>query len=152
MNDPGFWTILGRLALAYVIAVPIGWNRERSDRSAGLRAFPLVAVAACGFVLAPVAVLHAGPSALARVLQGLISGIGFIGGGAILKHHSSVHGTATAASLWATGMIGSAVALGAYEVALLVGVAVFATLRLLKPLKEEEDKERDGRDREPSLR
>ena len=49
------------LAVAYVLALPIGWNREREERSAGLRTFPLVAMAACGFVMIATEVLGAGP-------------------------------------------------------------------------------------------
>jgi uncharacterized membrane protein YhiD involved in acid resistance len=87
------------LAIAYVLAIPIGWDRERSDRSAGLRTFPLVAIAACGFVQATERLIAGNPEALARVVEGIIGGIGFIGGGAILKDQASVRGTATAASL-----------------------------------------------------
>jgi putative Mg2+ transporter-C (MgtC) family protein len=123
------------LAVAYVLAVPIGWDRERAERSAGLRTFPLVAIAACGFVQAAEGILRDHPEAYARIVEGLITGIGFIGGGAILKHNESVHGTATAASLWATGAIGAAVGLGAYDVAVVVSIFTFATLRFLAPLK-----------------
>ena len=94
------------LAVAYALAIPIGWDRERSERSAGLRTFPLVAIAACGFVQATERLIVDNPQALARVVEGIIGGVGFIGGGAILKGETSVHGTATAASLWATGAVG----------------------------------------------
>ncbi|MDO8775489.1 MAG: MgtC/SapB family protein [Burkholderiaceae bacterium] len=74
------------LVVAYVLALPIGWNREREERSAGIRTFPLVAMAACGFVLVAISVLGATSAGQARILEGLITGVGFIGGGAILKH------------------------------------------------------------------
>ena len=87
------------LAVAYVLALPIGWNREREERSAGLRTFPLVAMAACGFVMIAIEVLgRENPEAQARIMEGLITGMGFIGGGAILRMKESVKGTATAAS------------------------------------------------------
>jgi len=73
------------------------------------------------------------------VVEGLITGMGFIGGGAILKHGASVYGTATAASLWATGAIGMAVGLGSYEVAIIISLITFLTLKLLPLLKEEEN-------------
>jgi putative Mg2+ transporter-C (MgtC) family protein len=85
------------LAAAFVLAVPIGWDREKRARSAGLRTFPLVAMASCGFV----------------------------------------QGTATAASLWATGAIGVSVGLGSYDVAVTVAVFTFLTLKLLTLVKEE---------------
>jgi putative Mg2+ transporter-C (MgtC) family protein len=63
--------------------------------------------------------------------------MGFIGGGAILKLKDSVRGTATAASLWATGAIGTAVGLGAYDIAVLLSLVTFITLKALTPLKRE---------------
>ena len=97
------------LAVAYVLALPIGWNREREERSAGLRTFPLVAMAACGFVMIATEVLGADSQQHSRILEGLMTGMGFVGGGAILKQGDRAKGTATAASLWATGAIGAAV-------------------------------------------
>ena len=125
------------LAVAYLLAFPIGWDRERAERSAGLRTFPLVAVAACGFIQATERMLHSEPEALARVVEGIIGGVGFIGGGAILKNNSSVRGTATAASLWATGGVGVAVGVGATDVAIVISIITFATLRFLAPFKTE---------------
>ena len=125
------------LAIAYVLALPIGWDREREERSAGLRTFPLVAIATCGFIQAAEAILQGNPEATARVVEGLITGMGFIGGGAILRLKDSVRGTATAASLWSTGAIGTAVGLGAYDTAVLLSVVTFITLKALTPLKRE---------------
>ncbi|TCH99575.1 MgtC/SapB family protein [Roseococcus sp. SYP-B2431] len=125
------------LGTAYALAVPIGWDRERSERSAGLRTFPLVALAACGFIQATEGITAAHPEAAARIVEGIITGIGFIGGGAIIKHGTSVFGTATAASLWATGAVGVSVGLGVYDVAVVISVMTFLTLRYLVPLKSE---------------
>jgi len=119
---------LWHLALAYVVALPVALDREASSRTAGLRTFPLVAVAACGYTLVGFSVLDS-TDAEARVLQGLITGIGFIGGGAILKSNGSVHGTATAASIWTTGLIGIAVASDRLEIAIILSAITFATLR-----------------------
>jgi putative Mg2+ transporter-C (MgtC) family protein len=123
------------LLVAYALAVPIGWNREHEERSAGLRTFPLVAVATCGFIQASESLFIDHPEAIARVLEGLITGMGFIGGGAILRHHESVKGTATAASLWITGAIGAAVGLGSYDVAIVLSILTMATLWIMSPLK-----------------
>lgn len=125
------------LAIAYCLALPIGWEREQADRSAGIRTFPLVAVASCAFITASERVLHEHPEALARIMEGVITGMGFIGGGAILKIGDTVRGTATAASLWATGAIGVSCAIESYDVAVILSVATFVTLRLLRPLKVE---------------
>ena len=133
-----WYTILGHLRdlfLAYALAVPIGWDREHRERTAGLRTFPLVALAACGYALIATSVLDS-DGAQARLMEGLITGIGFIGGGAILKDSNRVQGTATAASVWSTGAIGLSVATHRIEIALLISFATFLTLRFLKPLAE----------------
>ncbi|HEY8592867.1 MAG TPA: MgtC/SapB family protein [Sphingomicrobium sp.] len=123
------------LLVAYVLAIPIGWNREREERSAGLRTFPLVALATCGVVQAAENLTADSPEAMARIIEGLITGMGFIGGGAILRQTESVKGTATAASLWVTGAIGAACGLGSYDVALMLAVATVFTLWMMEPLK-----------------
>jgi putative Mg2+ transporter-C (MgtC) family protein len=124
------------LAAAYLLAFPIGWNREKAERSAGIRTFPLVAVASCGFIQAAEALTTDSPEALARIMEGIIIGMGFIGGGAILRLKDSVKGTATAASLWVTGAIGTAVGLGSYDVAILLSLVTMVTLWILSPLRQ----------------
>jgi putative Mg2+ transporter-C (MgtC) family protein len=135
-TDFNLWPHLVELAIAYALALPIGWNREKEERSAGLRTFPLVAVACCGMVQAAESIAADSPEALARIIEGLITGMGFIGGGAILRKEDSVRGTATAASLWVTGAIGIAVGVEAYDVAVMLTVVTVATLWLLPPLKK----------------
>lgn len=130
------------LAAAYALALPIAWNREKEDRSAGLRTFPLVALASCGFVQASETIMVGSPDSLSKIIEGVITGIGFIGGGAILKQGDTVRGTATAASLWATGAIGVSVGVGAYDVAVTVSAFTFGTLVFMAPFKEPDpDKE-----------
>ena len=120
-----------RLLTALVLALPIGWERELAARSAGLRTFPLVALAACGYVLLAIHVVGDAPEAQARVLQGLMTGIGFIGGGAILKSKEHVHGTATAAGIWVTGAIGAAAAYGSFGLAVLLSAMTMLVLAVL---------------------
>jgi len=128
------WHNLIQLSIASLIALPVAWDRESAHQGAGLRTFPLVAVAACGYTLVGVSVLDS-TEAESRVLEGIITGIGFIGGGAILKHGGSVRGTATAASIWNTGLIGVAVAFARYEVAIVMSLINFITLRFVSELK-----------------
>ena len=128
---------IAALAAAYLLALPIGWNREKQERSAGLRTFPLVAIASCGFIQAAEGLTSDHPEAMARIVEGIITGMGFIGGGAILRMKESVKGTATAASLWATGAVGTAVGLGSYDVAIVLSVITMITLWVLSPLKSE---------------
>jgi putative Mg2+ transporter-C (MgtC) family protein len=124
-----------QLAVAFMLALPIAWDREQKERSAGLRTFTLVAISTCGFLIA--ARNSIGPSADAesRVWQGLLTGIGFIGSGAILKTEGSVRGTATAASIWNTAAVGAAVAYGNYDIAIALSAANFVVLRWLAPFK-----------------
>lgn len=129
-------TSLAQLGSAYLLALPVAWDREHEARSAGIRTFPLVSVAACGYMLVGMQVLSS-TDAESRVLYGIITGMGFLGGGAILKSKGSVTGTATAASLWLTGTIGIAVAFHRYEVALVLALLNFLTLRYVTELKDE---------------
>jgi putative Mg2+ transporter-C (MgtC) family protein len=133
------------LAVAFALAAPIGWDREKKARSAGLRTFPLVALASCGFIQASESLMVNSPEGMSKVIEGLITGIGFIGGGAILKQGTTVLGTATAASLWATGAIGVSVGLGAFDVAVTVAAFTFLTLKLL-PLVKDENESGDRKD------
>jgi len=128
------WSHLILMAVAYTLSLPIAWNRERNNRSAGLRTFPLVAVATCGFMLVGIDVFT-DEMARSRVLEGVITGMGFIGGGAILKRSKVVSGTATATSLWTTGAIGIAVAWHRFEIALVMSLLTFITLQLAPEVK-----------------
>jgi putative Mg2+ transporter-C (MgtC) family protein len=132
------WYDVSRLLLAYLLALPIGWYREVEAHTVGVRTFPLVAVASCGFVLLGTG-SHMTPESQARIIQGLGAGIGFIGGGAILKAEGNVHGTAAAASIWNTGVIGAAVAQNRLVVAAMLTVLNVITLRVLLPLKQKLD-------------
>lgn len=125
---------LVHLVVAYLLVLPVGWNRERGG-TAGLRTFPLVAVATCGYMLIGIQVLDT-TDAEARAMVGVITGMGFIGGGAILKKSSSVSGTATAASLWTSGAVGLAVAWNRFEIAVLLALLDYLTLKFLGPAKD----------------
>src|ERR1700730_5667267 len=134
------WNVFQHLGIAFVLTAAIGWDREREEHSTGVRTFPIVGMASCGYLL----ILGPQPdiAAQSRVLQGLITGIGFIGGGAILKEGTTVRGTATAASVWNAGVIGASVALDHYEIAILLSSLNLFTLRALLPLKQWLDREK----------
>ena len=131
-----------RVSIAFLLAMPVAWERYKSDRSLGLRTFPIVAMASCGFVLIAKPAAEQNPEVIARILQGLLGGIGFIGGGAILKQGTNVKGLATAASIWCTGAIGAAVAYEREEIAAVLSFITFITLRVFTRVKssvEDED-------------
>ena len=133
-------THLYQLGIAFVLALPVAWNCEQMARGAGLRTFPLVSIAACGYMLVGMQV-YTGSDAEARVMYGLITGMGFIGGGAILKNGGNVSGTATAASLWNTGAIGISVAYSRYEIALVLSIINFLILQFSRSFKREGEEE-----------
>jgi len=127
------WWNFVHVAIAYLLTASIGWEREREAHSAGVRTFPIVGMASCGYLL--LLGNHPDAAAQSRLLQGLITGIGFIGGGAILKEGATVKGTATAASVWNAGVIGAAVAMDHYGIAVTLSLLNLFTLRALLPLK-----------------
>jgi len=139
------WDDILKLAIAYVIAFPIGWQREREAHSVGVRTIPIVAVAACGYVLLGTPSAHMSPADQSRIIQGLITGIGFVGGGAILKSENHVHGTATAASVWCTGAVGAAVAQNRYLLAVTLTLLNLLAMHVLLPLKQRLDQESEMR-------
>lgn len=135
------------LVISFALALPLAWHREQKTRLLGLRTFPLVAVASCSYMLLGAALAAGDPNALSRILQGLMTGIGFVGGGAILKSGGNIRGTSTAAAIWATGGIGAAVAYGRLDLAIAIAVITFLTFLVLTPLgdriRDEEPAEED---------
>jgi putative Mg2+ transporter-C (MgtC) family protein len=145
------WRIALRLLLAFGLALPIGWNREREQRTLGLRSYPLVAITSAGFMLLGRSVFAGDLGAQARIIQGLVTGVGFLGGGAIVKKGVTVRGTATAASIWTTAAMGAATAYDRWEIALLLSLSTFAVLTLAQPFKdkaEEMKREEEEKDKE----
>jgi putative Mg2+ transporter-C (MgtC) family protein len=126
--------IVLKVLLAYALGLPTGWERFKHDRSAGIRTFPLVSLGSCAYMLAA-SQLPVDVASHSRILVGVMTGIGFIGGGSILKEGASVHGTATAASLWNMGAIGACVALENFPLALVLCVFNYVTLLLITPIE-----------------
>ena len=135
------------IGAAFLLALPIGWERQRAHRPAGLRTFPIVAIACCVFVLLGTEVFPDAPDAQSRLIAGLMTGMGFIGGGAILKgpHGEDVRGVTTAASLWTMAALGAAVAYRRFELAIVLMMFNLLILRWLAPLfGERKDRSPDG--------
>lgn len=127
-----------QLVGAAALALPTALDREEHSPSLGLRTFPLVAMGACAYVLLCTAVLGNGPTdAYARLLQGLMTGVGFVGGGAILKSSDGVRGTASAAGIWVTGALGAAVGFGRWDLAIAMAIINFGLVAGLSRVKRE---------------
>ena len=127
---PSDLELLGRLLLAAVLGGAIGAERELNDQAAGLRTHMLLTIGACLFTVISAYGFRRGvgtdPSRLAAQI---VTGIGFLGGGAIVRHGLTVKGLTTAASIWATASVGVAVGAGDYVLgvggaALVVGTLV----------------------------
>ena len=123
-----------QLSIAFILSLPIALNRELEDNGAGLRTFPLVTIASCAFMLVGMDI-YQGSDAEARIMYGIITGMGFIGGGAIFKDENGAKGTATAAGLWNTAAIGISVAYSRYEIAIILSIVGFLILHFSKPFK-----------------
>lgn len=130
-----------RLTVAALCGAIIGLEREREGKSAGLRTHMLVAT---GTSLLVVAITEAGANSsdLSRVVQGLVTGIGFLGAGAILKRTSTsdIRGLTTAAGIWMTCAIGVSAGLGRFGVALFGTVFAWVVLSILQHLEDSNGK------------
>lgn len=124
-----FVEVVLAMGAAYLCALPIGWEERKEKRTVGLRTFTLVAIGSCAYALVGKAIASGDPTAEARVLQGLVAGIGFVGGGAIVKKENDVEGLATATGIWSTGAIGFATAHRLYVLAGLLSLANLLILR-----------------------
>jgi putative Mg2+ transporter-C (MgtC) family protein len=138
-NWTGIWADFWHLCVAFALAGIIGWNREEEEHNVGVRSFPIVAMASCTFVM--IASYGGDIAAQSRVLQGLVAGIGFVGGGAIMKDGLQIKGTATAASVLSAAALGAAVALDRFGIAVSLTVLNLVALRALMPLKSKLDRE-----------
>ena len=127
--------VAARLTVAAVLGGVLGLERERTGQSAGVRTHMLVALGAALFTLVP---LEAGmrTADLSRVIQGLVTGIGFLGGGVILKlsDERRVRGLTTAAGIWATAGVGMAIGAGWLWPALCGTLLAWVILGLLRVL------------------
>jgi putative Mg2+ transporter-C (MgtC) family protein len=124
--------ILVRLLMAALLGGVLGYERERHGKAAGVRTHMLVAMGAALFVLVP----QQGGMAVAdmsRVIQGIVTGVGFLGAGAIIKRHSEedVQGLTTAAGVWMTAAIGIACGLGRETTAVLSTLLALVVLGLV---------------------
>jgi putative Mg2+ transporter-C (MgtC) family protein len=133
-------TLVYRILIAAGLGAAIGFERERKDRPAGLRTHVLVALGACLFTVVSAYgfeefVGRDAPRAAqldpSRIASQIVVGIGFLGGGTILRYRGSIRGLTTAATLWVTAAVGLAVGAGAYIPAVVVaGVSLVALIAL----------------------
>lgn len=144
-----FPRMLLNLAVAFGLGIPIAWERVGPARP-GLRTYPLLAMGACAYLEIGHFAFQNDIEAQARVFQGLVSGIGFIGAGAIIKGPIKVRGLATAVSLWVTVAIGVAASYQLFALAALLSVTTLLALRLLSPEKRHSEEADNAGREDPS--
>lgn len=120
------------LATAFVLGTLIGLERQLRQRTAGLRTNVLVAVGAAAFV--DLGLRTAGQDGGARVIAYVVSGIGFLGAGVIMKEGTQIRGLNTAATLWASAAVGAFAGVGRLAEAVMVTLFVLAGNTMLRPL------------------
>ena len=123
-----------RLLLAAGLGAAIGVERELRQKPAGLRTNILIALGSALFVAISIAFAHAGGTP-DRIAAQVVTGIGFLGGGAILRSGTSVHGMTTAATIWVNAAVGMAAGAGLYAIAIAATVIALVVLALLPPLE-----------------
>ncbi|HEY3008239.1 MAG TPA: MgtC/SapB family protein [Micromonosporaceae bacterium] len=128
------WTVLAQIAAAAGLGAAIGLERELGAQPAGLRTHMLVCLGAAVFTLAGVDLLGSDPT---RIAAQVVTGIGFLGGGAILREGATVRGLTTAASLWVTAAIGVAVGLERWLAAIGAAVLALGVLVLVRYVERE---------------
>ncbi|HUJ21945.1 MAG TPA: MgtC/SapB family protein [Bryobacteraceae bacterium] len=117
-----------RVVLAGVLGGIVGWQREHEGREAGVRTFAAVSLGACVFGL--ISQTYQGDT---RIAAQVVSGIGFLGAGVIMRDQAHIHGLTTAAALWAMASVGLAVSYNRLVLGVLVAIILYVLLAI--PLK-----------------
>ena len=123
--DVPWYVDVVRILFAALLGAIIGWERERRGREAGIRTYMATALGACAFGLVSGAIGDQG-----RISAGIVTGIGFIGGGIILRDTGRVTGLTTAATLWASASVGLSAAYGIYHLAAITALLILLILEL----------------------
>jgi putative Mg2+ transporter-C (MgtC) family protein len=120
--------ILVRLLAAGVIGGLIGFERRAHHKAIGIAGMMLVAIGSTTYMLLAMQLAKTDPSSISRALQGLLSGIGFLGGAVIFKSGGDVRGVKAAAAVWITGAIGMAIGTSYWWLGITVGVVTFVVM------------------------
>jgi putative Mg2+ transporter-C (MgtC) family protein len=140
LSDPEIVSVI-RLAVAAGVGMAVGIERELREQAAGLRTHMLVSVGSCLFTLVSIYGFDAFTTGAAtqpdpsRVAAQIVTGIGFLGAGAIIREGMSIRGLTTAASLWVVAAVGMAVGVGLYWAAGFAVVVTIVSLWGLRPFR-----------------
>lgn len=139
------WSTAGQVTLAAILGGIIGIEREWRGRPAGFRTNILIAIGACLFTILSIQGFPLNGSSAqdtARVAAQIVSGVGFLGAGALLQTRNKTKGMTTAATIWLVAAIGMAVGTGAYFLAVFTTLLTAAVLQLLLPVSKMVEQER----------
>ncbi|WP_235044010.1 MgtC/SapB family protein [Halanaerobium saccharolyticum] len=136
------WNGIMKLIIAAILASLIGYDREKQNKAAGIRTNVIVAVISCVIMILSVKVAQS--SGLidgvegdpARLAAQVVSGIGFLGAGTIIKQEDKIEGLTTAASLWGVAGLGLAVGYGLYDISIAAALIIFISLRIAPSVKK----------------
>jgi putative Mg2+ transporter-C (MgtC) family protein len=154
MNTPHIqaddWrTLAFRLVLALLAGGVIGWNRQVSGKPAGLRTHMLVSMGSALFVIVPLSVSASG-EAISRTIQGVATGVGFLGAGDIVRQslrdsgHEVPRNLASAAAIWVTAGLGIAAGYGLWQLTALGAVLTLITLTVVKKIEPASQRNEPG--------
>ena len=132
--DADKYTVFSRLCIAALLGGLLGWERGRADKPVGIRTMLLISVGAAAFALLGEQIIDASTRTdiirvdPTRVLSYIISGVGFLGAGAILHSKRTVKGITTAASIWVSAAVGAACGVGQYMIGFMLFAIAFVAL------------------------
>jgi putative Mg2+ transporter-C (MgtC) family protein len=127
--------IVRRLLLAAVVGGVIGAERELRRKSAGFRTNILITMGSAVFTMMSIILPQAHGGDPARIASQIVTGIGFLGAGAILRTRGGIHGMTTAATVWVNAALGVAAGAGEYHLAVIGGAITLAVLMVLEPVE-----------------
>jgi putative Mg2+ transporter-C (MgtC) family protein len=128
------WNTVYHVILAAVLGGIVGAERELSGHPAGLRTNILIATSSCLFTLLSIYAFPGTPRDTARVAAQIVTGVGFLGAGAVIQTRRAVHGLTTAATIWMVAAVGMAAATDLYILGIVTTLVTTVTLVLLAPL------------------
>ncbi len=140
--NPDMTTIIVRLSVAGLIGAIIGYERRKQHKAIGVAGMMLVCIGSAAYMLLALGLIATDGGAVGRALQGILQGIGFLGGAAIFKGGTDVRGIKTAASVWIAGAIGMAIGMGYWWLGGLVGIATLLILFITDTLTPRDDQEK----------
>jgi putative Mg2+ transporter-C (MgtC) family protein len=138
-SQSGLVRVIVRLLAALALGALVGYQRERMGKAAGLRTHMLVSMGTALLVISATE-SGMGSDAVSRVVQGLVTGIGFLGAGAIMKirEEKEIRGLTTAAGIWMTAAASVAIGLGQIVIGLIAGVLAWIVLGVLHRVEPEQ--------------